>query len=656
MSDLLQRVRNIEQTLLNQNYQNMSMIQTEAKKRWRLDFQPERLDSLLTAVCVDTKDPLKQGRVRFYHPAISQPDTPVDALPWAWPVTNFGGFDDSGATWVPPAGSKVCLLWEYGNRDSPYYIGTTWDRDRGPAGNHFWNYPVQEYQDIWEGKRNGYLVGTNDREVYPSWNTESYNGKDIISVSELLSAVNSEDQLTAPNIYGFKTNEKHALKMVDGDYKCNRRAKRLELFSSCGNWLMFKDDHLHPAGQWAFGSGLGDCTDLNATCGNSDQSLFTNPFFKRKEEMRPYIGPNTPQANRCELNQSGIWMQSISGHQLVFDDSVEEPQGVPSWDREFDFGCTDTFQGKFFLKSATGHVIEISDVESSTGVRSQDNYIRLKTASGISLELNDHTESGGVGGNCPPNIAGSSRGVTIETSSLHTFQMIDEGNQQCSPERTEGGVPVAQATNGYCLLRSGYGLQLLLADEFSQQDTQQQYIQLLAPQKTNIERGPHMLSMQEQASGPGTVMLRAGGVYFQMSYDDSIEMVGDSSNANAPPASKFMEVTDSYFIDVRNTYFNHSSMALFEADTYIMLLAGKDCVELTPSQAAANALGNVQNAIQGNPTVETKVPCPYPVIVAKEPWVCPYTGYVHFGVNSEGGQITNNSMSDRVFGSTGDWT
>src|SRR5690606_37925828 len=61
----------------------------------------------------------------------------------------------------------------------------------------------------------------------------------------------AQRRVTWPHIYGFKTPEKHMLKMVDGNAKCNRRYKRLELMSGTGNWLMFKDDHLRPCGEWS---------------------------------------------------------------------------------------------------------------------------------------------------------------------------------------------------------------------------------------------------------------------------------------------------------------------------------------------------------------------------------------------------------------------
>ena len=98
-----------------------------------------------TAYCVDTIDPWKQNRVRFFSPLLHNKDMPVKALPFAQPISCFGGFDDSGVTWVPPAGSTLCLTFEKGNRQTPYYLGTTWHRDRGPDGQRNWKYNIEEF-------------------------------------------------------------------------------------------------------------------------------------------------------------------------------------------------------------------------------------------------------------------------------------------------------------------------------------------------------------------------------------------------------------------------------------------------------------------------------------------------------------------------------
>jgi hypothetical protein len=226
-------------------------VRASKKNRFPRKTQPVALNNLTRGLCIETIDPLKEGRVRFYHPLIHHPQTPVKALPFAKPISSMGGFDDCGLFWVPPAGSTLCLLFESGNRDQPFYIGTTWHRYRGPGGNKF-GFPIPEYTAVSSGHRKGYLLGDDDEsQVLPQWNTENYNSKDFDSTSEFIKDVNDQKRATYPNIYGFKTPEKHMVKMVDGNAKCNRRWKRMELLSGCGNWMIFKDDHMHYGGQWA---------------------------------------------------------------------------------------------------------------------------------------------------------------------------------------------------------------------------------------------------------------------------------------------------------------------------------------------------------------------------------------------------------------------
>ena len=283
-------------------------------------------NGMYTALVVDTFDIYKQNRVRYFNPILVNPKDPnnqsiqVTCLPWAFPISTFGGFDDSGSTWVPPAGSTVCLIFEHGNSDSAYYMGTTWTRDRGPDGNHYWGLPVPEYDLLYEGKRNNYLVGPNDgSQVLPPWNTESYNGYDITSTNDIDKNLDALKRSTFPNIYGFKTPEKHMLKMVDGDGKCNRKWKRMELLSGCGNWMIFKDDHLHYCGQWS-----------HPECGDGTRDGSTNCYVDASEPNQnedPKSLAASPAVD-FELNsQTYDYITDIVEPGLPF--SKETPIGFP---------------------------------------------------------------------------------------------------------------------------------------------------------------------------------------------------------------------------------------------------------------------------------------------------------------------------------------
>lgn len=669
---LERRLKAMENKLGGAAAEMKAIVHGELVASGRVVEQAEMQFGMYTALCIETIDIWKQNRIRWFSPLFHNQRMTVKKLPWANAVSSLGGFDDCGVTWVPPAGSTVCIMFENGNRASPYYIGTTWHRNRGADGQHNWGFNIEEYYKIWEGKRNGYLVGPNDgSQVFPPWNTENYHGYDLSSLVDFANDPNAQKLITYPNIFGFKTPEKHMIKMVDGDPKCNRKWKRFEIMSSCGNWIMMKDDHLHYAGQWAnpqCGQGVKP-GDTACPEGTSDQSeidvlrpgfsveglsthqhgqeqvlqnadsqaeanatdvtpkfakkkedtecqgkksnskiigghprtpgeaghpaqngrpitkyptsqVGDNPFFKHTQECRPYRGAGTPQNNICDLPQTGIQIMSISGHTMVFDDSVEEPSGDPTWDREFDFGCNDHYVGRIYIKSATGHVFEMSDVESPPGddgakLRGKDNYIRFLTATGNKIELNDHTESQKDCPGCPPNIAGKERGIHLQSTSNHTIDMVDETNEQCAPCRMEGGVPIPKSKKAFIKIRTGYGLEMSYNDDHSQEKTQEQYIQIFCPQKDNEERGPHIHRYQEAPSGPGLVFLRVGGNYVVSTYDNHITIVGDEEKN---PSDLIEIVSRINLVYTKDVYINVTDkLHLFYAKEVILLLAGQDC-------------------------------------------------------------------------------
>ena len=680
LSSLMERIKTLEEVVNNLGYVNKA----SKKRRFVTKKQGNVMYGLTRALCIETVDPWKENRIRFYHPILHDPNTTWDQLPFASPVSSMGGFDDCGLNWVPPAGSTVVVFFENGARDSAFYIGTTWHRFRGAGGSKLLEvFPNREYQSVYAGHRKGYLVGANDEsQVFPPWNEENYNGNQIDTITEFTEDPTEQTRTTYPNIYGFKTPEKHMLKMVDGNAKCNRRWKRLELMSGCGNWMIFKDDHLHYGGQWANpscppdpgGGSLDICStstgsdpyftdfqgkpiEKNDECGTNflgghpstpglppdkptnyyKSQQGANKFFKHENECRPYKGPGTPQNNKCQLPQSGVQILSIGGHTMVMDDSVEEPHGIPNWERstqDFNFGCNDKCLGVFWIKSMTGHSFVMSDVEERTKLRGDQNYIQLKTASGNKIEMNDETIGESEDCQCPPNLAGPNRGIKLDSTSKHRIWMIDHLNEQCSPCRKEGGIPIAKATQAYIQIRSGYGLEMRYNDDHSQVTTQSQWIQILHPQCVDPNtdeqcndcgspecRGPHFLRFQGRPKGsPGIVFLRAGGHAIRQTYDMDIVIVGDKEKN---PSDKFTYVSKKRLSSTEDIDFRYSGqLHIFFAEKQILLMAGRDC----PPKDSGGCKG----------------PCLYNVIVARCPVICPLTGILHW---------TEKAMSERVFAS-----
>ena len=656
------------------------------------DGQPQSAYGMYLGLCVDTLDIYKQNRIRFFSPLFHDPKIDLKSLPFASPVTNMGGFDDCGGNWIPPAGSTICFAYEGGNRYSPLYFGTTWIRNRGPDGARLFSIPVPEYEEIYRGRRGGYLCGPNNgSQVLPPWNTESYNGYDITALNDLETNPDILQRMTYPNIYGFKTPEKHMVKMVDGDARCARKWKRLEIMSGNGNWLCFKDDHLHYGGQWAHPfcandpkrkgdtscvvgvpnpppqsvfddtAGLGTIdpneTQLNiddapVSYGNSgidinqkfgaqientplypkkpedkipasskcwtdakgkvikgspfgpviggdpdyqtkSKQVGTNPFFKQMSECRPYRGPQTPQNNKCDLPQTGIQLLSISGHTFVMDDSVKDPRGNMTWERgteQFDFGCTDKFVGRTYWKSATGHMIELNDMEnvdnSTQKLRNENNGIKMRSALGNEIFLCDQ----GQGPGCP-SLASENQGIRMRTTTNHQFIMSDKGNSRkipCRKEADENQFPREAKGNGaYIKIRTGYGLQLEMNDGSDQLLGKDQYIQLSTPQRKRNEKGDlvedgNLFRFQDSAND-SKFILRSAGDFIISSKNSMIEVVGDQEKDETTgelkfvtTADKILAVSGSGFDKFEKGKYVLSEMLYTNSETTCMILAGRD--------------------------------------------------------------------------------
>lgn len=689
LSSIHDRITQLETALTAIGYD----AKAAKKRRFPSKRQSSVINGITRALCVETIDPWCENRVRFYHPLLHDPNTNLQSLPFANPVSTLGGFDDCGVSWVPPAGSTIVIFFEGGARDAAFYLGTTWQRDRGPGGSEVNTVFIsREWNAIHANNRAGnFLHGPDDgSQCLPPWNTENQNAGDITQIEQFTEDPLAQKRATYAHIYGIKTPGKHMIKMDDGDAKCNNRWKRFELMTGDGIWMCMKDDHIHYGGQWshpdcggnpASSSDLSVCTqndsarpfftdiqgeplekgsDCGADCdgagdtqcsqvlgGHSstpcdpdtkycDSQVGTNRFFKQRNECRPYRGPGTPQNNRCDLPQSGFQILTLSGISMVMDDSVEEPRGHPGWQRAnepFDFGCNDKYLGRYYVRSGTGHSFMMSDVEDLTALRGNKNFIRLRSASGNRFEMNDHTV-GEASADCPPNYAGDQRGITLQSTSSHVFKMIDHMNLQCSPKRQEGGTPVPNATKAYIQVRSGYGLEMRFNDDSSQQDTQQQWIQITHPQcvspdtdshcnscDTSDCRGPHFLRFQGRPKGqPGVVFLRAGGHSIRQTYDMDIVLVGDKERN---PADKFTYVSKKHFRVSEGVDFRYSGeLHILFAEKQILLMAGRDCPP--------------------PPGKKCKGPCLYPVIIGRCPVICPLTGILHW---------TEKAMSERVFAS-----
>ena len=315
---------------------------------------------------------------------------------------------------------------------------------------------------------------------------------------------------------------------------------------------------------------------------NPDSQIGRNPFFKQASECRPYKGPQTPQNNRCDLPQTGVQILSISGHTFVMDDSVNQPRGTMDWQKStdpFDFGCDDKFVGRTYWKSATGHLIEMNDIERVGGgndqVRGNKNGIKLKSALGNQIFLCDSTE----GPKCDGR-AGSLQGISMTSTSNHRFVMSDEGNERIYPCRRDGAVPQNNANAAYIQIKSGYGLQMTFNDSPSQQETSGQSIDIIAPQ-FGIENGtrPHVIQLQEgypDIEESGYIQVRSGGNLFLYAKENALELI--EGHKIVYTKTNRLDYTEEDFFHIGRR--NH----VIKVDEKIFLLAGRDYPPPPPDQ------------------------------------------------------------------------
>ena len=119
LAELKNRLATIENQMGGMKYDMRDVARNEITQNATVTDQSQMQYGLYTALCIDTIDIWKQNRIRFYSPLFHNPKLKIEELPWAHAISNMGGFDDCGMTWVPPAGSTVCILFENGSRSSP---------------------------------------------------------------------------------------------------------------------------------------------------------------------------------------------------------------------------------------------------------------------------------------------------------------------------------------------------------------------------------------------------------------------------------------------------------------------------------------------------------------------------------------------------------
>jgi len=249
VSKLTERIRNLE-TQLNVLLPGSPQFQRAAEQD-QLD-NSVRQDSIYLGTVVDNRDKFIAGRCLVRIHGRHRQDLAEDKLEMIEPIQPFGGLDDCGSNWAPPVGSQVVVLYSGGLLGQGYYLGTVprsevLDKDGKPVAGQR---GVRLFDRRWSGyeyRQTGHL-GTLKNEDLPPWASESYRNTQRGALSD--------QDTSEPSIFGFKTPEKHFLKLCDGFFDQKLMGKRVVLQSSKGNLLYMKDDMLNKPEAYEKGSPL----------------------------------------------------------------------------------------------------------------------------------------------------------------------------------------------------------------------------------------------------------------------------------------------------------------------------------------------------------------------------------------------------------------
>lgn len=484
---------------------------------------PLPLYGIHLGVCVDTRDPWKMGRIKVYCPVVHNLKRAKylseSTLDWVMPCSSFGGIDDVGSVFVPPEGSAVLIMFENGNRESMYYVGSTWvPKKADPEINNSDFSPQRERYRWGDGsRRNSDIKNGLTDSLLPPFNNESYFGNDLkpegtLTADESVSALNinandtqniqvvgSLDQQRTgvsgdgystqgwrskdiPHMYGIKSPEKHFILFDDGSYERERKlwGKRVVLQSSKGNTLILKDDNDQTA-----------------------EEIFQHPFWDSYNDSLSGSGgqPFSKVGNQhaIELNHTGIQLQSLGGGRLIIDDKIQGDVRPFQNEWNINFPPQPESGQKLYrtmvrLESHTEHRITLSDHhEDQENIRSDKDGIFLSSACGHYIGMIDHTSMDGK--------ADENRKIHIKSTSGHQIEMKDYKCSIQSPKVRATGRYQGTGQRGYrddgvyddpnfqpdgkgsgeqvCLkITSGFGQYLLFEDGSNQEKPTEQFIQL----------------------------------------------------------------------------------------------------------------------------------------------------------------------------------
>ncbi len=153
-----------------------------------------KIYGVVTGIVIDNKDPEEMGRVKLKIPRISG----EEESNWAR-VASFMGGNDRGAVFLPEVDDEVLVVFEFGDINMPYIIGSLWNgKDKPPEKNSDGENNIRIIKS-----RSGHIIKLDDKENSEKIEIVDKTQKNTIiidSKENIISITSDKDiEFSAPN-------------------------------------------------------------------------------------------------------------------------------------------------------------------------------------------------------------------------------------------------------------------------------------------------------------------------------------------------------------------------------------------------------------------------------------------------------------------------
>jgi hypothetical protein len=332
--------------------------------------------------------------------------------------------------------------------------------------------------------------------------------------------------------------------------------------------------------------------------------IFKNEYWDDFHDAYPGLRYSVLPFNnhKIELKHTGLQLQSVGGARLIMSDETEEELTDNKWSAGW--SPRGKFRSFMILESITEHQIHLRDHENIPNMRSAQDGIFCVTATGNFIGMRDDTQG---------SIGGPQRGILLWSTSDHRIEMNDHTVQNSSPRSGAGTVYYNQgrhtpnARRAFIRIKSGWGQSMEFNDLGSQEENAKQFILIRNQNDTPDDcLGPpwNFIRMECVVSNKLFLIYGAGNFVINVCRN-AFRLVQKGSD----------------FVNVQlgSHYTNVEEGIVFHK-------AYRGIVEHTITGAILMMVGRIINN-----NLEFPI---HPVIIAKGPYVCPFTRHLHYDTPS----------------------